>query len=138
MTAMHLIADRDRDRASVSLRRHYLRGRLTVEELAERTEIALRARTNGDLRGALRGLPPPWSPGELASAADSAARTAKRILVLAGLAALWWVASVVLLVAFVVVFAADASTEAVLAVPALWVALTCVLWRTGRRTLAAR
>jgi hypothetical protein len=133
---VHLVAEHDRDRASESLRRHYLRGRLTVEELAERTEVALRARTSRDIRAALRDLPSPWSPGELRTAADSAARTATGVLVLLGLAALWSIASLVLLIAFVVVLATDASTEAQLAVPAIWLGVSYVAWRAGRRRVA--
>ena len=133
---MHLVAEHERDRASESLRRHYLGGRLTVEELAERTEVALRARTSRDIRAALRDLPSPWSPGELRTAADSAARTATGVLVLLGLAALWSIASLVLLVAFVVVLATDASTGAQLAVPAIWLGISYVAWRAGRRRVA--
>jgi hypothetical protein len=130
---VHLVADVDRDRASQSLRRHYARGRLTVEELSERLELALRARTDGELRAALRGLPAFWHPSELAPAAEAAGRAAGRALLLCALAAAWSTVTFVLLVVFVVVLAADASRTTELAVPTLWAGLTYVLWRAWRR-----
>ena len=57
---MSLVGDRERERAASALRRHYLQGRLTAEELGERIHMALRARSTSDLRDALRDLPPPW------------------------------------------------------------------------------
>jgi hypothetical protein len=50
-------ADRDRERAAAALREHYVRGRLTLDELSARTARVLRARTREDVRGALAGLP---------------------------------------------------------------------------------
>ena len=126
---MHLIADRDRDRASASLRRHYLLGRLTLEELSERLELALRARSDGELRAALRGLPALWHPRELAPVADAAGRMAKRAFLVLVLASLWSMVSLVLLVAFLVALATGASTETQLAIPLLWVGTTYVVWR---------
>ncbi len=136
---MHLIADGDRDRASESLRRHYARGRLTFEELSDRLELALRARTRGELRAALRGLPAFWHPSELAEVADAAGRAAGRALLFCALAATWSIVTFVLLVVFLVVLAADASAMAELAVPTLWAGVTYLLWRAwhrpARRTL---
>ena len=40
---MTLASDGDRERASASLREHFVRGRLTLEELSERTDLVLRA-----------------------------------------------------------------------------------------------
>jgi uncharacterized protein DUF1707 len=54
---MQLAGDRERETAAASLREHFVGGRLTVEELADRTEAALRARSRGDLRRSLEGLP---------------------------------------------------------------------------------
>ncbi len=54
---MVLAGDADRERAAASLREHFVSGRLTLEELAERTEFALRARSTRELRRALDGLP---------------------------------------------------------------------------------
>jgi hypothetical protein len=52
-----LASDGDRERASASLREHFVRGRLTLEELSERTDLVLRARSREDLRGACADLP---------------------------------------------------------------------------------
>ena len=135
---MHLIADGDRDRASDALRGHYQRGRLTVDELAERLEVALSARTSRELRAAFRGLPSPWSPGELASTLEGAARAASRALLLLALAGVWSMASLFLLVAFVVVLAAGASAAAEVAVPILWIAVSYLVWRAWKRPSHAR
>ena len=54
---MVLAGDADRERTAASLREHFVCGRLTLEELAERTELALRARSTGELGRALDGLP---------------------------------------------------------------------------------
>jgi hypothetical protein len=52
-----LAGDSDRERTLVSLREHFARGRLTLEELAERTELVLHSRSREDLRRACDGLP---------------------------------------------------------------------------------
>jgi hypothetical protein len=54
---MQLAGDGDREQAAASLREHFVRGRLTLDELGERTEAVLRARSREELRRALTGLP---------------------------------------------------------------------------------
>lgn len=54
---MGLVGDADRERAVVSLRDHYALGRLTLDELDERVELALRARSRAALRRSLTELP---------------------------------------------------------------------------------
>jgi hypothetical protein len=49
----------DRDRATALLRVHFAAGRLTAQELDERMAAALNAKTAGDLRRVLAGLPEP-------------------------------------------------------------------------------
>jgi hypothetical protein len=71
-----LAADRDREGAATALREHYVRGRLTLDELSARTERVLTARSRADLRAALAGLPTFPGAGELASAARYALRGA--------------------------------------------------------------
>jgi hypothetical protein len=51
-------SDADRERFVEALRQHHAEGRLTVEELAERTERAYAARTFGDLDALATDLPP--------------------------------------------------------------------------------
>jgi hypothetical protein len=64
-------SDADRERFVETLRQHHVDGRLTVEELSERTERAYAARTLGDLDALatdLPPLPPAPPPGRPASA----------------------------------------------------------------------
>ena len=61
-------SDADRERVTARLRDHYAEGRLTSEELDERTSAALQATTFGDLRRVMADLPdpvltPPGAPG---------------------------------------------------------------------------
>jgi Domain of unknown function (DUF1707)/2TM domain len=51
-------SDADRERFVEALRQHHVDGRLTVEELEERTEGAYAARTLGDLDALATDLPP--------------------------------------------------------------------------------
>jgi hypothetical protein len=51
-------SDADRERFVETLRRHHVDGRLTADELAERTEEAYAARTYGDLDALATDLPP--------------------------------------------------------------------------------
>jgi hypothetical protein len=51
------VSDADRDRAVAELSEHFEAGRLTVEELDERTGRALRARTEKDLADVFSDLP---------------------------------------------------------------------------------
>jgi hypothetical protein len=52
-------SDADRERVTARLRDHYAEGRLTSEELDERTSAALHAKTFGDLRRVMTDLPDP-------------------------------------------------------------------------------
>src|SRR5262249_19041575 len=52
------VGDADRQAVVAELQRHYVDGRLTSEELSERVDQALRARTFGDLAVPLAELPP--------------------------------------------------------------------------------
>jgi hypothetical protein len=49
--------DLERERAAAALQDHYVRGRLTLEELSTRTGRVIAARSMADVRGALNGLP---------------------------------------------------------------------------------
>jgi hypothetical protein len=50
-------SDADRDQAVARLRAHCAEGRLTLDEFSERTEVALSARTVGELRTVMKDLP---------------------------------------------------------------------------------
>jgi hypothetical protein len=76
-------SDSDRDLALAELSRHFEAGRLTCEELDERTGRALAARTLGDLGELVRDLPSEPGP----RAAPPASRSLGRyLLVLPGIA----------------------------------------------------
>ena len=57
-----LASDAERARVVKELREHHDAGRLTLEEFEERLADAQGARTHGQLRHALRQLPPPSLP----------------------------------------------------------------------------
>jgi hypothetical protein len=56
------VADADREQFVEALRQHHVDGRLTAEELADRTERAYAARTFGDLDALATDLPPVRRP----------------------------------------------------------------------------
>ncbi len=64
------VSDADRDRAIAELSEHYQAGRLTTEELEDRTGRALQARTTADLAALFTDLPRRQAP--VTSAAASA------------------------------------------------------------------
>lgn len=53
------ISDADRDRVTARLRDHFAEGRLTADELDERIDATLGAKTFGDLRTVMADLPGP-------------------------------------------------------------------------------
>ena len=57
------VSDADRDRAIAELSEHFQAGRITADELEERTGRALRARTVGDLAELFTDLPRKPAPG---------------------------------------------------------------------------
>ena len=69
------VSDADRDRAIAELSEHYQAGRLTTEELEDRTGRALQARTTADLAALFTDLPrrqAPMTGGTATSAASTA------------------------------------------------------------------
>ena len=56
MAAMRA-GDLDRERATAALQEHYVGGRLTLEELSDRTGRVLAARSRAEIRRALSDLP---------------------------------------------------------------------------------
>ena len=128
---MALAADTERERAVLTLRRHYEAGRLQMEEFAERAEQALRARTTGELRAALRDLP---RVGDALERGRAAAGDAAYVAVLVFA---WIVGSVVLLGGLAVALATGSGTALVVLLVA-WLGFSALLWVAGRRRLRVR
>ncbi len=123
--------DPERERAAMKLREHYVHGRLTLDELDERTGMALRARSTADLRRALRGLPE--GPGR--TLGQSVLRGAALVMFTGA----WLVFSLVLLVVLALTLLIHGATLAVLAVfVLLWLVPTLLLSRLWHRTLPRR
>ena len=134
-----LVGDRDRDRAAQELQRHYREGRLTTDELAQRLEAALRARSTKQLGSALKGLPAAWrmDAAALRGAVQSPVRAVRNAAILAATAVVWLFWSGGLFVAFVAWLAARGpSLGALLVFPLLWFAVSWLLWTGSRRRRA--
>jgi len=133
------VGDGERDRVVSSLREHFVRGRLTVEELAGRTEKALVARSRSDLRGAVAGLPPSLDTRELAARGRSAAEAVIRGAVLVVLTGAYVLFSLLLvLVLGVTLLVHGASAAAIGAFLLVWLVPTYLLsrlWRRPRRSI---
>jgi hypothetical protein len=133
---MALIGDRDRERAAAQLTQHYVRGRLSLDELTERLDRTLSARRDTEVRDAFRDLEAPWH--EQAAAARQAVegtwRAARRAAFAVALWSLWWVASLFLLIGFMASLLANRVTWTNTAVVlALWLLATFAVRRTTRR-----
>jgi hypothetical protein len=61
------VGDAARRGAADALQRHYVDGRLSAEELAERVRQATAARTRAELDAVLHDLPPLFAPGHTES-----------------------------------------------------------------------
>ena len=57
------VSDSDREQVAERLREHFAAGRLTSEELDERVDAALKAKTVGELRAVMADLPEPGPVG---------------------------------------------------------------------------
>lgn len=71
-------SDADRDAVVAELGEHFQAGRLTVDELDERTGVALQARTFGELAPLTADLPPIAPAGQVASQSGRMAARAGR------------------------------------------------------------
>ncbi|HEY2310407.1 MAG TPA: DUF1707 domain-containing protein [Gaiellaceae bacterium] len=130
-----LVGDRERDNATLELQRHYREGRLTTDELAQRLEAALRARSGSQLRVALRGLPA-WRWTE-SGTLRSPVRLLRNAALVVGSVVMWLFVSVGLLIAFIAWLVANGpGLGGLLVFPLLWLAATWLLWRGSRRLRA--
>ena len=134
---MGLVGDDERERAAKQLRAHYLRGRLTEEELDARLSVALAARSSRDVRRAFHDLPPTWRDGvdELRTAFDEARLVARRFGFLLAAATAWSMATLAVVVGLGLATAiGHVSREAVAAVLLVWLLVTYAAWRVARRS----
>jgi hypothetical protein len=73
------IGDTEREAAAASLREHYARGRLTLDEFQQRLDAVFAATTNADLAKITADLPytspyaPPWPPQQSTGASNPGA-----------------------------------------------------------------
>jgi hypothetical protein len=123
-----LAADTDRDRAAATLKESYVGGRLTLDELSERTELVLAARSRAELRAALSGLP--WLSEELAERGRSAVQTVARGALVVALTCAWLLSSFALLLVFGLTLAFQGvSGSALLGFLLAWLVPTYLLSR---------
>jgi hypothetical protein len=131
MAGVTLVGDRERESAAAALRRQYLHGRLSLDQLAQRVEFALHARDTDELRAALRGLPPLWRDGAEIRRLGSVAR---RAVILALLWSVWLLVSIVLLVSFsLTALVHGVSTGDAIGFAGAWVVATALAVRASRR-----
>jgi hypothetical protein len=121
-----LVGDLDRERAASSLREHYARGYLTLDEFSRRTGRVLSARSRGQVRRALFGLSRP-------SVVDSA-QSAVRDVVLVVVSGAYVVFSLVLaLVLGLTVLLHGVSTSVLVAIAVVWLVPTYLVAGLRRR-----
>ena len=77
------IGDAERDAAMAQLREHFVAGRLTFDELTERLDLALTAKTQGQIDGVMADLPRPPKTARTESARTEPDPDAGRFLVFA-------------------------------------------------------
>ena len=127
---MTLVGDREREQATLTLRRHFVAGRLDDTELSERLDVVLHARSRSELSYALRRLP----------RFDELPARIRHGLVVVLAVGLWLMLTAAMFVAFVAwTIANGATVGSLLAFPAIWLALSGGLyWKTraSRRRLS--
>ncbi len=77
------IGDAERDAAMAQLREHFVAGRLTFDELTERLDLALAARTQRQIDSLMADLPRPPKPVRVEAALPVRDQDAGRFLVFA-------------------------------------------------------
>ena len=119
--------DSDRERAAATLKESYVDGRLTLDELSERTELVLAARSRAELRAALSGLP--WLSDELAERGRSVVHTVARGALVVALTGAWLLFSFALLLVFALTLLFQGASAALLGFLLAWLVPTYLLSR---------
>jgi len=129
-----MVGDRDRERIISTLREHYARGRLTLEEFSARSDLVFASRSYGELRTALRGLPVRLGGADLVEIGDSVARAAVRGVVLFAVTCAYVVFSLALALVVLLTLVLHGATASVLLVfLAAWAIPTYLVARMWRR-----
>jgi len=126
--------DQDRERAAATLQEHYVRGRLTLEELSYRTGRVFSARSRADIRTALAGLPLLPSALGFGDQGRALARVAARGAMLLFFTALYMIFNLLLLLVFAVTMLTHgASATTLVGFLVVWLIPTYLLSRLWRR-----
>ena len=129
-----MVGDRDRERILSTLREHYARGRLTLDEFSARSDLVFASRSYGELRAALRGLPVRLGGTDLAEIGDAVARVAVRGAVLFAVTCAYVVFSLTLALVLVLTLVLHGATASVLLVFfAVWAIPSYLVSRMWRR-----
>ena len=129
-----MVGDRDRERILSTLREHYARGRLTLDEFSARSDLVFASRSYGELRAALRGLPIRLGGTDLVEVGDAVARAAVRGAVLFAVTCAYVVFSLTLALVLVLTLLLHGATASVLLVfLAVWAIPTYLVSRMWRR-----
>jgi hypothetical protein len=133
MSAMYA-ADDDRERAAAKLREQYVRGRLTIDELSDRTGRVFAARSRSDIRTALTGLPLLPDAWVLAAQGRSFVQVAARGAMLLFFTSVYVVFTCTLLLIFALTMLFNGATGVtLLAFLVVWLVPTYLLTRLWRR-----
>ncbi len=123
---MVLAGDSERERTLSSLREHFARGRLTLEELTERTELVLHSRSREELRRSCDGLP--------RQTAQAVMKTVVHGVSLVVFTGAWLLFSLVLVVVFALTLVIHGASLAELAgFMVVWLVPTYLLSRLWRK-----
>jgi Flp pilus assembly protein TadB len=128
------VGDPERERAASALRKHYVEGRLSLEEFSDRTGRALGASSRAELRTALSDLPVFPEARELVAQGRTAIRAALHGVAVLLFTGLYLLFSFTLLIVFgVTLLVEGASTALLVAFLLVWLLPTYLLARLWRR-----
>jgi hypothetical protein len=133
MSAMYA-ADDERERAAARLREQYVRGRLTIDELSDRTGRVFASRSRSDIRTALAGLPLLPDAWVLTSQGRSFVQVAARGAMLLFFTSVYVIFTCTLLLIFALTMLFNGATGVtLLAFLVVWLVPTYLLTRLWRR-----
>src|SRR5580765_3831655 len=130
------VGDRTRELGVRALRRHFVSGRLSEAELADRVELALGARTHRELGAAMEDLPPVWEdlPAGVHAGAHHVRRGVRRVRLFFRLVRVWFQVNLALVLAIGLALAVGAPVGRTLgAAAAAWVLACAGVWLLWRR-----